>query len=95
MRFRSAIGEQILGEPLPGEGRGRERQGLGGCGLFSGNFAGGIARLLDGKERIAIRPVKEVDESLLGRLCNRIDFPAVASIVKSAGGEGKSRSHMS
>ncbi len=60
------------------KGAGSKRKGLGGRGYLSGNVAGRIARLLDRKERIAIRPVEEVDESLLGCLRNRIDLHAVA-----------------
>src|ERR1700683_1663169 len=89
VRFGCAISQQILGEALPGKGLWRERQGLSRRGYLSGDLAGRIAGLLDGKERIAIRPVEEVDESLLGRLHNCVDLHAVALDREERGRRGE------
>jgi hypothetical protein len=64
MHFRSAVRQEIRCEKLARKRRGTSRKQLLGSGNFARHIARGIFARLEGKERLAVGPIKKVDESL-------------------------------
>src|SRR5258708_37745572 len=77
MHFRRALPQHIPGQQLARKGRWLGGKALLLSGYFSRHIAGGIVPALDGKKRLAVRAVKEKDESLLRGLRDRIHLFAV------------------
>ncbi len=87
--LRRARGQQVLRQHLPCE-RGRNgRHWLGTRSKFPRHIARRVRPFLNGKERLTAGTIKQVEITLLGGLCDRIDTVAVAFYREQGGRRGK------